>query len=489
MSSYDRRAVGRKKISIIKIIFLFGWLGLFAALMWRDHDIKSLDQREIKVLRRDREERYLGVYFQKERIGFVKSRLMPADGEGFVLEQLARLNLRIMNDYHPVEMRVTAELTAALLLRSFDFTINSPFSTMAVRGTVDDRTVRFTMSTGKETVYDRVRLAGAPYLNINQRGYLLRRNLEPGDRIQVPYFDPLTLSGNDVTLEYKGLEKVLIKDRVQNLHHFVEHFSGMRINSWLDKQGNLVKEESPAGFVMLAEPEFKATDIKAPAADLLRSVSVPVTGGMVDLKNLTTISYRLTWPKEGDFQLNRGRQHLSADVLTISLEKMPGRDAMPCRAATDSLAATPYIQADHPHIRELGREICAEAADSMSKVEALAAWVYENLEKRPEIMVPDALSTLDRRRGDCNEHAALFAALARSMGIPARIVAGLTFSQGAFYYHAWNEVCLDDSWLSLDTTINQIPADLGHIAFVVGETKEQIKIGALLGRLQIEVVR
>ncbi|TFG36514.1 MAG: transglutaminase domain-containing protein, partial [Desulfobacterales bacterium] len=89
------------------------------------------------------------------------------------------------------------------------------------------------------------------------------------------------------------------------------------------------------------------------------------------------------------------------------------------------------------------------------------------------------------RMGDCNEHAVLFAALARSAGIPARIAAGVTFHEGAFYYHAWNEVCVDGQWLSLDTTRDQLPADLSHIRFVIGETKEQVKIGALLGNLKI----
>ena len=90
--------------------------------------------------------------------------------------------------------------------------------------------------------------------------------------------------------------------------------------------------------------------------------------------------------------------------------------------------------------------------------------------------------------GDCNEHAALFAALARNVGVPTRIIAGVTLHDGAFYYHAWNEVCLAENWYSLDTTKNQFPADLSHIKFVEGETSEQIKIIALLGKLGIEPV-
>ena len=103
--------------------------------------------------------------------------------------------------------------------------------------------------------------------------------------------------------------------------------------------------------------------------------------------------------------------------------------------------------------------------------------------------IPDAVSTLFSRTGDCNEHAALFAALSRSLSIPTRIIAGVKYHEGMFYYHAWNEVCLAGKWISLDATKNQFPADLSHIKFVQGETNEQIKIGALLGKLKIEVLK
>ena len=124
----------------------------------------------------------------------------------------------------------------------------------------------------------------------------------------------------------------------------------------------------------------------------------------------------------------------------------------------------------------------------MERMQTITGWVFSNLEKRPVLGIPDALSTLLSRKGDCNEHAALFAAMARNAGVPTRIVAGVTYHAGAFYYHAWNEVCVGDAWISVDTTKNQIPADLSHIKFVEGEIAQQVKIGALLGKLKIKAV-
>ena len=118
----------------------------------------------------------------------------------------------------------------------------------------------------------------------------------------------------------------------------------------------------------------------------------------------------------------------------------------------------------------------------------LSDFVYKTLEKRPVLGLPDALTSLQAKKGDCNEHAALFAALARAVGIPTEIVTGVTLYRNKFYYHAWNEVCLNDNWTGLDTTTNQVPADLLHIRFGRGDMDQQLKIGSLLGKLSIEIL-
>jgi len=193
-------------------------------------------------------------------------------------------------------------------------------------------------------------------------------------------------------------------------------------------------------------------------------------------------------PADTDFELDKDRQSLENDILTLVLEALPDSEAASCTGYPEELASTPYIQTENERITDLATEQAGNTASDLERVKILAKWVFENLEKRPVLGIPDALTTLSTKMGDCNEHAALFAALSRNAGIPTRVVAGVTFFEGAFYYHAWNEVCLDDNWYSVDTTKNQFPADLSHIKFVEGETREQVRIAALLGKLQINVV-
>jgi transglutaminase-like putative cysteine protease len=78
-------------------------------------------------------------------------------------------------------------------------------------------------------------------------------------------------------------------------------------------------------------------------------------------------------------------------------------------------------------------------------------------------------------------------ALARSLGLPARAVAGLVYLDGSFFYHAWPEVWLGD-WVAVDPTFGQTPADATHLRFTTGSLAQQVEIARLIGALSIEVV-
>ena len=89
--------------------------------------------------------------------------------------------------------------------------------------------------------------------------------------------------------------------------------------------------------------------------------------------------------------------------------------------------------------------------------------------------------------GDCNEHATLLTALLRASGIPAKIVVGLVYTRGKFFYHAWTEAYLD-RWVSMDATLNQMPVDVTHIKLFEGNLDKQVEIAGLIGTLTLEVL-
>jgi transglutaminase-like putative cysteine protease len=104
--------------------------------------------------------------------------------------------------------------------------------------------------------------------------------------------------------------------------------------------------------------------------------------------------------------------------------------------------------------------------------------------------VPNALETLENRVGDCNEHAVLLAALTRAAGIPSEVEAGLVFLRGRFYYHAWNCLFLKEKggWITADSVLGQMPADVTHIRFIRGGADQQLDLVGLIGKVKLEIL-
>jgi transglutaminase-like putative cysteine protease len=73
--------------------------------------------------------------------------------------------------------------------------------------------------------------------------------------------------------------------------------------------------------------------------------------------------------------------------------------------------------------------------------------------------------------------------MARSLGIPARLVAGLLVSDGRFRYRGWAEVWID-GWVPVDPTLGQIPADAGHIRLLTRITARAPAIVSLVGAVR-----
>lgn len=476
---------------LVKASLFIIWFLLLGLLLHRDFFVRTLDTREVMALERDRRVEYQSIYFKDDKIGYVENQFLPQDDQTLRIKQQARMQLMISGQNHPVELDLDALLGSQSDLISFEFSFTSPFYRMRADGTVNGETVTFELDTGNNVIRDQVVLEGPPRLSTSRRSYLLSQDIGEGEKLKIPWFDPFSLTGKESVIEYKGKEKVLINDRVYNLHRFTENFGGARLNSWLDDDGLVIKEESPAGFVFIKEPEFKAKSMvtsEEGRSDLLASVAVEVTGEMFDLATKTDARYRIELPEEIEFALDSGRQSFDDQILRVVKEDLSSLGSEPgiCAEAQEQLLASPYIQAGAPEIIEQSQALTRDQTDDLEKVKRLAEWVYTNLEKRPVIGIPDALSTLKAGIGDCNEHASLFAALSRAAGIPTTIAVGVVYHKQAFYYHAWNEVCVGGQWISLDTTTNQLPADLSHLKFIEGELQEQIKIGALINNLQIE---
>src|SRR5208283_287942 len=161
----------------------------------------------------------------------------------------------------------------------------------------------------------------------------------------------------------------------------------------------------------------------------------------------------------------------------------------PTGAVSDAyLASTTSIQSDHKEIVDQAKQIVSSNDSPLEKVTKLTRWTAENIKSEMKDSFT-ALSVLRSKEGECQSHAALYTALARSQRIPTRVVTGIVYSkQVGFLYHAWCESYLN-GWLAVDPTLKQVPADATHIKIAGGDSQDETS--ALLkrvGKVTLEVL-
>ena len=136
---------------------------------------------------------------------------------------------------------------------------------------------------------------------------------------------------------------------------------------------------------------------------------------------------------------------------------------------------------------EAAQRIAGDDRDPVSVARKLLHWVFRNVEKKPVLSIPSASEVLRSKAGDCNEHATLLTALLRAAGIPGRLCIGLVYTRDKFYYHAWTEAYLGE-WISMDATLNQMPADASHVKILEGNLDKQVEIAGLIGDLKVQIL-
>ncbi|NPB04401.1 MAG: transglutaminase domain-containing protein [Thermotogae bacterium] len=260
------------------------------------------------------------------------------------------------------------------------------------------------------------------------------------------------------------------------------------------KDGKLLLQNQPLKMDIVAQPPQKA---KAPVEPFnvlslyaVRPKGVPIG----DLKTLERLVLRL-YPISGNLVLDFANQKVlesRGDTFTVEItypKELKASSSPPPESLRKYLEPTQFLEVDDPQIKELASKITQGKKTDLEKARAIANWVYTNLEKRGSVTIPTAKQVLKEMYGDCNEHATLYAALARAAGIPTDIVVGLVYQGDGFYYHAWNVSWIGGQWVPVDPVYGEFPARPYRITLQHGSLEKQATIMAVIGNLNIEILK
>jgi hypothetical protein len=102
-------------------------------------------------------------------------------------------------------------------------------------------------------------------------------------------------------------------------------------------------------------------------------------------------------------------------------DQFPARQKPPAEIRKAYLQDSPGIQTAALAVRALAKQLTAGVAHPWDMAQRFADWIPENIQ--PQLgSYTGVVTALETRKGDCEEMAAVFVALCRSMSIPARLV-------------------------------------------------------------------
>ena len=437
-----------------------------------------------------------GIYYRGDKIGFSVGQTTPT-ASGYEIREDGRMVLILLGSDIPVNLTSRALVDRAFNLQAFSFSLDTGTGPTQVEGVLDGRRLDLTIRTPSGERRETRELAEPPALSLNLARTLVARGLEPGRTLQVSVFDPATLQNAPMTLEVQAREVVHAAGRPVPAFRVEGRFAGITTRTWVTDVGEVVREESPTGLLVVRETKEQAQALAVPGAirtDLLEATAiVPTSPRRID--DPTTVA-RLRLRIDGLSGLDPADlQGAGQAEASGTIEVVDSRGLRPGPAPHDLdrfVRPEPLLESDAPEIRAEAEKGAGDTGRPRLRAERLVRHVNAILKKKPTLSLPSALEVLKTRIGDCNEHAALFVAMARSVGLPARVAVGLVHLRGAFYYHAWAEVWVAEGrgglWLPVDPTLNQFPADATHVRLARGGLDRQTAILGLVGRAKVEIL-
>jgi hypothetical protein len=437
---------------------------------------------------------WMNIYQEERKIGYAHRQFFKTL-EGYRFSESVFMQINTMGMVQDIRFKTEGNLHHNLSLSSFNFELGSSLFRFKARGVLKDRTLTLFVrsAVGSEQKID-LPLKKEIHLSSSILELLSAENLKIGDSRTFQVFDPVTTAERPVKVLVVDEETISIMDRQEEAQKVSVDFMGASQFAWIGKDGTVLREEGSLGISLeqVTREEALQRVTVLPGTDLVEFASIPASKFIHNVVHLSELKLKLDGINIGTLFLNGGRQSLQGNVLTIRRESIANllSQSLAKKLSDDTktyLKPTPLIESDHPEIQAKAKEIVSPHDSDLMKASKLVKWVNENIEKRPVLSVPNALEILHNRMGDCNEHAVLLTALARAAGIPAEVEAGLVYQRGRFYYHAWNVLYLG-TWVTADSVMGQLPADVTHIRFVRG-AERQIDLVSLIGKARIEVLK
>jgi hypothetical protein len=465
---------------------------LYKRLEFGSRASENIYQTELGIANAQKE--WKEIFLKNRKVGYSVSFIKPFE-QGYFIQDEVFLRLNLLGLDNGIYTITQAKVDDKFILKEFTFKMNSGIVAYNISGVMQGDHLLIKTGQGRDQKTRQITLKDPPVISAGIEHLFKTRILHVGDIIKAPFFDPSTMIQKEGVFKVAAKETILINNIAYATLRVETEIFGNSMTLWVDESGVILKEQGLMGLVMIKSSAANASrNIEEGEDDFYDLAALPVDREIRDKEKLTYLKLKVSVTDKAELPKLTGgtnRQTTDHDIIFIRKEKLPlkfSRDLHNLDSSIEGYLKPEFnIESDADEITVRANAIIGDEKNPAIIAGKLMKWVYDNVDKRPVISIPSAIEVLKTRVGDCNEHATLLTALLRASGIPARLSVGLVYNRGKFYYHAWTEAYIE-GWITMDATLNQMPADVTHICLVRGNLDKQVEIMGLMGRLKLEVL-
>ncbi|MFC1515347.1 transglutaminase domain-containing protein [Thermodesulfobacteriota bacterium] len=447
-------------------------------------------------------EYWTGIVFNGNKIGFSHFTLLPSKTiqNRFDVRAEVALRIRFLALDKQINLKSYDRILSDLSLDSFEYQYNLDGNRLKLSGRNTGEQLEIDIFTQSQTSRKTLPLKDTLYPTSIIALYPVLHGLEVGRTYTYTVYDGETQTIAPVTQKILAYEEsdlfpgqaFKIKTR---LH-------GQEVTTWIDANGRPLLEMSLGGVIISAlESKSIAERYLTQAAlnknetlldfSLIKSnIFIPDPGRIAVMEiRLSGIQENLNMPVDERQQCERRGNDVYCKINAGLSNNSDGIRSVVPHETAPYLAPSYVIPSQNPQILQIAKETAGGTRDPNKQIHSLLGWIQENIEQAP-VDVFTAMDVLEGRKAECQGISLLYAAFARSLGIPTRIVNGIMYASEfrGFLYHAWAESFVSDHWIAVDPTFQQAPADATHVKFIEGEkVADLIPMADLIGKIQVQI--
>jgi hypothetical protein len=488
-----------KKGKLINLCVLCVWIVLLGILLYKDYRGAGLGKIEDVKQTFQKKSYWYDVYANNKKIGFANTTIEQIGNEILFRHQRELKAFKTENGIQKeviIEEKLEALCNPDYSTKSFKYSNN-------IKG---EKGISLSAKTDKDDIIfelesaDKRKIHTAPLNNKNRNFYIpitlasaLQHKKPPLNTVlksPILNFSKLTVDDSDIILQ--EIMPVKIRVDIRSIYKFKIGNSVV----WTNDLGVIIKSQEPSGLTLYLQTENIAQD--------------PSDRTIFDYTSLPFFKSNMIFSKKPEefskmkIKIDGIKLHpelykntlitLTQNTLIIKKDDAENMKAKTYPLPNSDTALSEYLK-DDKWIRINDKTIAGNAKnmviveknDAFRMARYLTSNLYFTVSPMALFTLSDSLDIFKTHLGDYVERTMMFASFARASGLPTRMVSGLVYKNGYFYFHTWPEVWFS-RWIPVDPSLAQFPADVTHIPLKQGTIEDLISIVDDLKKIKIEVL-